>query len=110
MLAVRSLKRGVHQVRFFASAAVEAPPAAYLSETEVANRVLAVLRASRSCPSSATLNHSFSSELGFDSLHRKDLNSRIMDEFCLQISDKDLDGFVSGAAIAQYIAKQPKAR
>ena len=86
-----------------------AVPGTYLPADEVTGRVMDVMRTIKSVPPTADAAQSFS-ELGFDSLIRKDFWTKLEDEFCVEIAEKDASAFKSAADASAFIAKHPKAR
>ena len=112
MLALRSLKQTLPRIgrAAFSAVAVDAPAGSYLSIQEIEARVLSSLKRVPPCPVNVTLEQNFASDLKFDSGLRKDLNEHIAQEFAVYIPNADVEKFVNGAAVVQYISKHPKAR
>ena len=84
-------------------------PGTFLAAEEVTSRVLDVMKSIKSVPPTVAPEHSFS-ELGFDSLIRKDFWTKLEDEFCVEIPSKDATAFKSGGDAVAYLVKHPKAR
>ena len=97
-------KRFMMLRRGFSSVAAGLLPAA-----NVSSRVLNVVKNIRCVPPSVTAGAKFS-DLGLDSLYRKELNTKLEQEFCVEIAAKDADAFHSVEDVTKYFASHPKAR
>ena len=91
------------------SRSLSSVPGSFLATEDVSERVLNVLKSIKSVPPTVETGHSFA-ELGFDSLIKKDFWTKLEDEFCVEISEKDATSFKSGADASAFISKHPKAR
>lgn len=105
MLARSVLKVGRGAARSFSSAV----PGTFLAAEDVSDRVMNVLKSIKSVPPTVEAGHSFA-ELGFDSLIKKDFWTKLEDEFCVEISEKEATGFKSATDASAFISKHPKAR
>lgn len=86
------------------------PSGAFLPASEVTTRVINVVKStSRSCPEDLSDDANFT-QLGFDSLIRKELWSNLEEEFCVQVPSNDAESFLSIASVSKYFASHPKAR
>lgn len=83
--------------------------AGMLPSTNVSARVLSVLKNIRCVPPSVTANTKFS-DLGFDSLIKKDLCNLLENEFCVEVPAKDAANFHSAQDVTKYFSNHPKAR
>ena len=86
-----------------------APDASFLASLDVTERVLNVVRQIRSTPPTLSANDHFVADLQFDSLIRKNLNVKLMEEFCLTPA-KGHEGFLSVRDAVAYFSQHPKAR
>lgn len=84
-------------------------PGTFLPAEDVSERVLNVLKSIKSVPPTVDANQTFA-ELGFDSLLKKDFWTKLEDEFCVEIAEKDAAGFKSATDASTFIGKHPKAR
>lgn len=89
---------------------VEAPAGSYLPKEVVSARVLNVLRTIKPVPENVTLEQNFASDLQFDSMLRRELNTKLSDEFCIHLTGADSDKFVNGNSVVGFFSKHPKAR
>ena len=80
-----------------------------LPSANVSARVVNVLKTIRCVPPSVGASTSFS-ELGLDSLHRKDLQSKLEAEFRVELGDKEAAAFQSVQDVTNFFAGHPKAR
>ncbi len=112
MLALRFLKKTLPRVGRapFSAIAVDAPAGSYLPIDDIETRVLISLKKVPPCPVDVTLEQNFASDLKFDSGLRKDLNEHIAQEFAVHIPAAEVEKFVNGVAVVNYISKHPKAR
>jgi acyl carrier protein len=92
----------------FASSAI--PKGSYLPLQDVEERVISVVKSIRSAPPSVERSHHFVADLHFDSLIRKDLTSKLEDEFCVSVSSKDADQFLAVSDAINFFVNHPKAR
>mmetsp|Transcript_30920 Transcript_30920/g.52291 ORF Transcript_30920/g.52291 Transcript_30920/m.52291 type:complete len:117 (+) Transcript_30920:53-403(+) len=86
------------------------PPGAFLPVEEVTDRVLSVVKSMPLCPETVTPDMGFGSDLGFDSMIRKELNDKIATEFCLTIGDDAKATFATPASVISFVSASPKAR
>ena len=86
------------------------PAASYLSREVVADRVLKIVRSTKFCPVNVNEKSFFVTDLGFDSAIRKDLNTRLAEEFCVRVDAATRESFLSVDAAVKYFASHPKAR
>ena len=84
-------------------------PGTFLSAEHVSERVLSVLKSMKCVPPTVVANQPLS-DLGFDSLLKKDFWTKLEDEFCVEIAEKDAAGFKSATDASAFISKHPKAR
>lgn len=85
------------------------PSAAFLPSNEVRQRVLQVVSTIRSTPASLSESDHFVADLGFDSIVRKSLNAKLMEEFCITPSKGDA-AFLSVPDAISFFSQHPKAR
>eukprot|EP01041_Mallomonas_annulata_P005297 gene5297-10591_t len=84
------------------------PSATYLSAAEVKTRVLDILQSFPSSPKVIGDNAHFVADLGFDSLLRRDVTSKLESEFCVSLSKGA--NIVDVQSAIQYFSTHPKAR
>jgi hypothetical protein len=85
------------------------PTAGYLPKTEVAQRILEIVKSYPSAPATVSENDHFVADLGFDSILRKSLNEKLMVEFCVS-HVKESPRFLSIPDAVSYFSAHPKAR
>ena len=83
--------------------------AGLLPSAQVSSRVLNVVKTIRCVPPSVRATQKFS-ELGFDSLYRKDLHSKLEAEFRVDVAEKDAASFQSVEDVTKFFSTHPKAR
>lgn len=84
--------------------------AAGLLKSDLVNaRVLNVVKSIRCVPPSVGATQPFS-ELGFDSLIKKDLWDKLENEFCVEVAENDVAKFNTVEDVTKYFAAHPKAR
>ena len=86
------------------------PATAYLSEDVVSKRVFEIVKSIKSCPEDVSVDSLFVSDLGFDSLLRKELYDKLSDEFCVNLLEKEKDTLISVSSSIRYFSTHPKAR
>lgn len=83
--------------------------AGLLPSAQVSQRVLSVVKTIRCVPPSLSATQKFS-ELGFDSLYRKDLHAKLEAEFRVDVAEKDAANFHCADDVTKFFAAHPKAR
>jgi acyl carrier protein len=89
------------------------PAAAFLPKAVVTERVISVVKSIRSAPSApreVDIKNHFVADLGFDSMIRKELTTKLGEEFCVTIPAKDSNSLLSVMDSVEYFAAHPKAR
>ena len=86
------------------------PAAAYLPTAQVTERVINIVKSIRSAPRAVEISHHFVADMGFDSLIRKELSTKLEEEFCVTLAAKDADSLLSVKAAVDYFSAHPKAR
>ena len=86
------------------------PAAAYLPTAQVTERVINIVKTIRSAPRTVEVSHHFVADMGFDSLIRKELATKLEEEFCVALAAKDADSLLSVKAAVDYFSAHPKAR
>jgi acyl carrier protein len=88
-----------------------APSAAFFSEKEIEPRVMSVIQSIRSCPDNVVLSAAYATDLGFDSMIRKELVGKFSDEFRVPLSAEDADGILTTVgATVKFFASHSKTR
>lgn len=82
----------------------------YLNSSDVATRVVNVVKSSKFSPHEVKLTDNFVENYGFDSLLRKDLNEKLSREFCVVVPSEAADKFVTVQAVVDFFSTHPKAR
>lgn len=87
-------------------------PGAFLSRDNVTARVVDVIQSfNMTRPGAVNINTNFVTELGMDSLLRKELNAELAREFCVpQIPTEIEDSLVSVKDAVDFFSTHPKAR
>ena len=83
--------------------------AGLLKADAVSARVLNVVKNIRCVPPSVTTTQPFS-EMGFDSLIKKDFCVLLENEFRVEVAEKDAANFNSVEDVTKYFSAHPKAR
>jgi acyl carrier protein len=86
------------------------PAAAFLPKAVVTERVISVVKSIRSAPREVDIKNHFVADLGFDSMIRKELTTKLGEEFCVTIPAKDANSLLSVMDSVEYFAAHPKAR
>ena len=86
------------------------PAAAYLPTAQVTERIINIVKTVRSAPRTVEISHHFVADMGFDSLIRKELTTKLEEEFCVSLTAKDADSLLSVKAAVDYFSAHPKAR
>jgi NADH dehydrogenase (ubiquinone) 1 alpha/beta subcomplex 1 len=82
---------------------------AYLNRDLVTNRVIDVVK-SMTKNERVHADTYFSSDLGLDSMLRKELNEALAAEFCVNVPKEKVDNLVSVKSAVDFFATHPKAR
>ena len=85
------------------------PSAGYLPAAEVRDRIFNVVKTIPSAPENLSEFDHFVANFGFDSLIRKNLNEKLMTEFCVS-NTKAPQNFLSVPEAIKYFSTHPKAR
>lgn len=83
--------------------------AGLLPAANVSTRVLNVLKNIRCVPQTVAANAKFS-DLGLDSLHKKELTPMLESEFCVEVPANAAANFHSVEDVTKYFSSHPKAR
>jgi len=86
------------------------PPGSFLPQSEVTERVIAVVESIKSCKNRVKPDSYFVKDLGLDSMQRKILNKLLADEFCVRVDSNTSDNFISIETAVKYFAAHPKSR
>lgn len=86
------------------------PAGSYLPADDVTNRVLNVVKSIKSTPRTISVESHFTVDLGFDSLLRKDVLSKLEEEFCVPVPAPTADSILSVHSAVKYFSSHPKAR
>ncbi|XP_024363292.1 uncharacterized protein [Physcomitrium patens] len=82
-----------------------------LSRSQVADRVLSVLKSSAKVdPLTVSETASFQNDLQLDTLDQVEIMMAIEDEFALEIPDADADNMKSTKDVIEYVVSHPRAK
>lgn len=82
------------------------PESAFLTVANVQERVLTVVRSMKGVPANTDVNAALVADLGFDSLKRRELSTKLSKEFCVSGEP----AFSTVACAVKFYSKHPKAR
>lgn len=83
--------------------------AGLLPSANVSSRVLNVMKNIRCVPETVAATAKFS-DLGLDSLHKKELAGMLEKEFCVEVSANSAANFHSVEDVTKFFSSHPKAR